>query len=76
MYRLAGKLHRSKIIQGMENLKIHNHQTDEFSEKSEEGYLLPAPDACTDRIVKACRYGLYAFILIALAAVLFSAAKG
>lgn len=60
----------------MENLTSRNQQTDEFSEKSEEGYLLPAPDSCSDRIVRICRYGLYAFVVIAIAAILLYAAKG
>ena len=60
----------------MENLTSHNQQINEYSEKSEENYLLPNPDVCSDRIIKACCFGLYAFVLIALACVLFFAAKG
>jgi hypothetical protein len=60
----------------MENLTSHYRLIDKSFEKSEEGFLLPKPDEYSDRIIKACRYGLYVIVLFALAGILFFATKG
>lgn len=60
----------------MKFLALNNRQPGDDTGISEEGIILPAPDACSDWIVRICRYGLYAFVMIAIAAVLYYAAKG